>query len=221
MSKTRKGGFVVIGISVLMGLLMSAQQDSTKGQDTPKVAGGQIDEKVKGVLDKEIEKLTSSKTNERRSAKDNIAKIRNYIIDKLLTVVKDNKAKEDKRDDVVNAIELLSEYRAIEAASILVDMIDYEAPKIFLQDDSYHPAAVALIRIGKPSSEAIGQLILTTDNQKKLELASSVVTIVWGKVEGESFVKKLSEKATTEQAKKNIDTLLTKYYLHEPTGEKK
>src|SRR3990167_2433624 len=137
MSKTRKGGFVVIGISVLMGLLMSAQQDSTKGQDTPKVAGGQIDEKVKGVLDKEIEKLTSSKTNERRSAKDNIAKIRNYIIDKLLTVVKDNKAKEDKRDDVVNAIELLSEYRAIEAASILVDMIDYEAPKIFLQDDSY------------------------------------------------------------------------------------
>src|SRR4030067_3297134 len=148
MSKMLRFAFVVVGAGIILSTVLISPKAHVEGQDISKVATDKMDEKIKNILSNEIAKLKGDNVDEIQSAKESITMVRSYIINELITVARHNKENENKRDNVIRAIELLGEFRAVEAASILVDMIDYEAPKILLQDDSYHPAAVALIRIG-------------------------------------------------------------------------
>src|SRR4030067_1050205 len=204
MSKMLRFAFVVVGAGIILSTFLISPKAHVEGQDISKVATDKMDEKIKNILSNEIAKLKGDNVDEIQSAKESITMVRSYIINELITVVRNNKVNENKRDNVIRAIELLGEFRAVESISTLVDMVDYERPNLpdtNISDDYIYPAIGALIQIGKPSLNAIGQLILTVDSPKKLMLVSWAILVIEGKVNGRTFVHELGKKATTEQAK--------------------
>lgn len=81
---------------------------------------------------------------------------------------------------------LLGEYRATEAASVLVGMISFEAPRSSKNGGlktrplwGTHPAAEALVKIGVPACRAVMQRLETETNTAAMKLEVDVICAVY------------------------------------------
>jgi hypothetical protein len=109
------------------------------------------------------------------------------------------------------AIKVLGEIAATEAAPTLASMIDFfdsEAPSLTLAIDTSFPCVPALARIGKPSVFACMKALSGERSARAIELSAEVIVRVEGTHFGELLLKDAIEKAKGEGYRKTLEGLL-------------
>jgi hypothetical protein len=111
------------------------------------------------------------------------------------------------------AIHLLGELRYWEVVGMLVEEIDYCPPNSgsFISTIFIFPCASALIKIGKPATEAILKKCEKEIKDKNLILYAWVISHVEGDELGKYRIELELKKTTDPQKKKNLEQLLKVY----------
>jgi hypothetical protein len=109
-------------------------------------------------------------------------------------------------------IYILGELRAIQARTILVERIDFEAtkmdPRFKIGRWGRYPAAEALVKIGRPAINEILAKASRRQNESRLKQMAAVIHDVEGATFGKIIIEGYIAKAPNEEAGNNLRALL-------------
>ena len=161
--------------------------------------------------------LKSPDIGRRQTAADKTTSDRRRLVSELLTLAQQTSAASEKQGTKELAIGLLGEYRAEEAAAVLVREIEFAPPSISLDESplNRYPAARALIRIGEPSVQEIMAYVHPEVGEKAMKLYAQVIRQVEGAEEGRFRISHALEGNLTGGKKAALEQLLRVYDKNE------
>jgi len=163
-----------------------------------------------------IEKLKTGSIQDKLALMEEIALKHNDLVTYLITVVDDDGVWKENRDVAVRAVELLGAFRAAEAVPTLVRKIDEiryteGAPDGSLKPpEQDFPAIGALIRIGRPSTGALLNLIATGYEQMSLQRIRYTLSKIEGSELAEIVVGRAIEEEIDPKRKQTLQDFLNR-----------
>ena len=161
-------------------------------------------EELKTVSKPDMEGLYSEKPLTRQGTYMQLVEQRNADIKSLIAVLEDKTANTEFNGPFHYAVELLGEYRAVEAIDALMAKILYVPSNFELDEmlsrERYYVCAVALVKIGFPCLEKI-YLRMPKAEEKERQLLAWIVSEMLGKEEAIAVLDVQKAKAGKDEAK--------------------
>ncbi|MCI0421584.1 MAG: hypothetical protein L0312_20555 [Acidobacteria bacterium] len=161
--------------------------------------------------------LKSQNVERRTATAEKIAKDRREMIAQLLELAQQNAGSKELRGTKELAIDLLGEFRAVEAVEFLIRDVEFSPPSLRgeLSRLGAYPSARALVNIGNQSGEEILAFVHPQVSDKAIKLYAQVIRQVDGAEVGRCRIQKALEGNITSDKRAALEKLLRVFEKNE------